>query len=210
MKTQLMATTLATTLFAASSAFAADAGFYIGGSMGETKVKDAPSAAEFDADLAAEGITASSSVDDTDTAWKVFGGYKLNRYLAIEASYVDLGEVSITSNVTTPAIGTVDTNWEALSMTAAAVGILPFAYGFELFGKAGIQYWDVDLSTTPSAANTESETGTDYFYGIGAGYNLTYNIALRAEWERYNNVGDNNTTGEFDVDMWSAGVQFTF
>ncbi len=210
MKTQLMATTLATTLFAASSAFAADTGFYLGGGIGGTKVKDAPSAAELDAELAAGGITASSSVDDTDTGWKVFGGYKFNRYLAVEGSYADLGEVSITSNVTNPPVGTIDIAWEALSMTVAAVGILPLSYGFELFGKGGLQYWDVDLGAMPFAAITESETGTDYFYGIGAGYNLTHNIALRAEWERYNNVGDENTTGESDVDMWSAGVQFAF
>ncbi len=30
--------------------------------------------------------------DDSDSAWKVFGGYKFNRFIALELAYADLGQ----------------------------------------------------------------------------------------------------------------------
>lgn len=216
MKIPFACATLASALLASSTAFAAQPGhFYIGAGLGGTTVTDAPSASEFDSELASIGITASSSVDDTDTGWKLYGGIMFNRNFAVEASYADLGELSIDSRVTAPFNGNLNTTWEAQTVAVSVLGILPLAYNFELFGKVGIHYWDAELTATATAGGgvgtgSDDDTGTDLLYGIGATYNLTNNFALRAEWERYNNIGDDNSTGESDVDMWSAGVQFSF
>ncbi len=216
MRTPLVCTILASALLATPTAFAAGAGhFYIGAGLGGTTVKDAPSASEFDSDLASIGITASSSVDDTDTGWKLYGGYMFNQNLAVEASYADLGELSIDSTITAPLAGTLATTWEAQTLAVSAVGIWPLAYNFEIFGKAGFHYWDAEITATATggggaASGSDDDNGTDVLYGIGAAYNLNDNFALRAEWERYSNIGDDNTTGESDVDMWSAGVQYSF
>src|SRR5688572_8622553 len=35
-----------------------------------------------------------SSFDDSDTTFAVFGGYRFNRYIAVEGGYLDLGEVT--------------------------------------------------------------------------------------------------------------------
>ncbi len=215
MKKHLLITSVAVTLFTAPTAFAANVGGYIGASVGGSKVKDAPSGSEFDAELAAAGITATSSVDDTDNGWKIYGGYKFNQNMAVEGSYADFGELTIDSNVTSPFTGTIHTTWEAQTLAVAGVGILPLAYSMELFGKIGVHYWDVDLQSTASAGGgagsaSESDNGTSLLFGVGAGYNLNNNFALRAEWERYDNVGDDNTTGESDVDMWSVGVMYMF
>ncbi len=217
MKKHLLITSVAVTLFTAPTAFAANVGGYIGASIGGSKVKDAPSGSEYDAQLLAEApsITATSSVDDTDNGWKIYGGYKFNQNMAVEGSYADFGEMTIDSNVTSPFQGTLDTTWEAQTLAVAGVGILPLAYSMELFGKIGVHYWDVDYQRTASAGGgvgsaSESENGTDLLFGVGAGYTLNNNFALRAEWERYGNIGDDNTTGEFDVDMWSVGVMYTF
>jgi opacity protein-like surface antigen len=45
--------------------------------------------------------------------------------------------------------------------------------------------------------------------GLGAQYNLSKSVGLRAEWERYFEVGD-NTTGEMDIDLISVGVVYKF
>lgn len=216
MKMPLACATVASALLATSTAFAAGAEhFYIGAALGGTTVKDAPSAAEFDSDLASIGLTSSSSVDDTDTGWKLFGGYMFNRNLAVEASYADLGELNIDSRITAPFTGNLETTWEAWSLAVSAVGIWPLAYNFDIFGKAGLHYWDAELKATATAGGgvgtgSDDDNGTDVLYGIGAAYNLTDQFALRAEWERYTNIGDDNSTGESDVDMWSAGVQYSF
>ncbi len=216
MKMPLMCSILATSLLAASSALAAAPGGYIGTSFGGTRMS-APSAAEFDNRLeTTTGIIATSSIDDTDTGWKLFGGYRFNRYFAAEGHYADLGELRINSNVTSPFVGTRHTTLEFQTFTASAVGFLPLAHNFEIFAKAGFLYWDADLTVTErdniggTGMASESDNATDLMYGFGAGYKLSEHLALRAEWELYKNLGEVDTTGEIDVEMWSAGIEYVF
>src|SRR5262249_3072638 len=59
-----------------------------------------------DASLNIAGATSQSiSKDETDTAWKIFAGYRLGRYLAVEGGWTDLGKFSATTTVTAPASG---------------------------------------------------------------------------------------------------------
>lgn len=217
MKKRLLHITLTTALFGSSAAFGANAGWHVGVSGGGTEAKDVPSAAELDAQNAADGFTTITSIDDTDTGWKLFAGYKFNRNFAVEGSYTDFGEATADSIVTASPFGTgtVDQSFEAATWGLAALGIVPLGYNFELFGKVGFHYWDAEWTpkvnlTGLSGSTTEDENGTDLFYGIGAGYNFTEMFGVRAEWELFKNIGDDNTTGETDVEMWSAGLQFRF
>jgi len=195
---------------------AADGGWYAGVGVGNAKYKDMPSAAEWDAALLSLGITSTSTVDDSDTAWKLFAGYRFNKNFALEGGYADLGEATWNSTVTVPAAGTVSASWKGKAWSLAAVGILPVSEQFEVFGKIGAHRWDVDLSITATgggavAADSLDDSGTGWLYGVGASYSFTKNMAVRAEWERYKDVGDeNNTGGQSDVDVWSLGLQFKF
>lgn len=222
MRMQLIITTLASTLIVAQTAHAYDFGGYVGVSVGEAKAKDVQSASELDAQNAADGFTTSSSVDDTDTSWKLFIGHKFNRNFAIEGSYNDLGESTadtVVIDAPPPPVGfgtgTLNQTVEAWTLGVAAVGILPLGYNFDLFGKAGVHYWDAEWTVNANLTNlsgsvTEDDNGTDLFYGIGAAYNFTERLALRAEWELFENIGDDDTMGESDVEMWTAGIQLTF
>jgi hypothetical protein len=40
-----------------------------------------------------------TSCEDSDTSWKLLGGYRFNRYIGVEASYVDWGEVTASVNI---------------------------------------------------------------------------------------------------------------
>jgi OOP family OmpA-OmpF porin len=208
---------LASVLCAPAVTFAADTGGYAGISGGRAKAKDALSAAELDALYAADGISANSSVDNTATGWKLFGGYRLNQNLAVEGAYANLGEFSAESVITASPDGTgrVSQKFEARTWSLAATGILPLANNFELFGKGGFHYWDakwgadINLSGLAESAS-EKSNGTDLSYGVGGGYNFTQNIGVRAEWEIYTNIGNTNTTGKTDVELWSLGVNFNF
>ena len=111
-----------------SSAQAADTGFYVGGSLGQSKINDF-NGSDLDAELALEGITSSSSTDDTDTGWKVFAGYQFMKYLAVEGAYVSSGKFKANSVVTSPSAGVVDTEIETDAWTISALGILPLACG---------------------------------------------------------------------------------
>src|ERR1700687_2854672 len=96
-----------------SAVLAQDTGnsFYAGGSIGQSKAKDA-----------CEGVTI--SCDDKDTAWRIFGGYQVNRNFAVELGYADLGKATASGIVSGV---NVNAKAEATAFDLVAVGILPVA-----------------------------------------------------------------------------------
>lgn len=160
-------------------------GFYIGGSIGQMEA-DGDCRAGFTCDL-------------KDSAWKLFGGYQLNRHFAVEATYGDWGDITIgVSGIPVSATGEI---WSA---GVAALGILPLGGDrFGLFGKVGILYTEQEATGSAPGVptQTETETGSELHYGFGALFNFTRNLGVRAEWERLQ---------DSDVDILSIGIQFRF
>ncbi|GGO80936.1 membrane protein [Marinobacterium nitratireducens] len=152
-------------------------GFYAGASIGQATID------------ACDGVT---SCDDDDTSWKIFGGWELNRNIAIEAAWVDLGEISGT-------IGGSAVSAETDGWTLAGKGMLPLNQQFDVFGKLGMIMWDVEGG---GAASGIDDDGTDLIYGIGAQYMFTDQFGIVGEWEWYDI--DN------DVDLFSIGVLTRF
>lgn len=190
-----------------TSAQAADTGFYVGGSFGQSKVSDF-NGSDLDAELATMGITSSSSTDDSDTGWKAFAGYRVMKYLAVEGAYTNFGEATANSIITAPSTGVVNTTLEADAWTVSALGILPLGDKFSLFGRVGVNFWNIDVSATGTgggvtATASDSDEGTDWVYGVGATYSITTNLSVRGEWERYD-------FDDGDVDLLSAGVSWNF
>jgi opacity protein-like surface antigen len=52
-------------------------------------------------------------------------------------------------------------------------------------------------------SDDDSETGITF--GLGLRYDFTRNLGVRAEWQRYQEVGD-----DLDVDVMSVGVIWKF
>ncbi len=86
---KLAAAFSALSLVAAPAAFAQQqeevSGFYLGGGLGQFNAQID------DVDQIDNTV---DSWDEDDTAYKVFGGYRLNRFLAFELDYINLGEPS--------------------------------------------------------------------------------------------------------------------
>jgi len=145
------------------------------------------------------GIGSVSACDEKDSAWKLYGGYQFNRNFAVEATYFNYGSVTATGQTFgVPFRVTGD----ATAFGVAGVGIAPLAARFSLFGKVGLMRSEVDLTAAGiggSAAESDSETGLHV--GIGAMFQATSNVSVRAEWER---------NDELEVDMMSLGVQISF
>lgn len=165
---------------------------YIGGSFGQSDIDD---------DIAA-GLIDSGSVDGKDTAFKIFGGYQLTPNFAIEGAYADLGEATYSGTFGgAPVTGG---KVEVSGFNVSAVGILPLAHRFSLFGKLGLFVWDAEASdVTGGVPFSAKADGTDLSFGLGGAYQLTQNLSLRAEWERFK-------LDNVDADMLSVGVAFRF
>jgi OOP family OmpA-OmpF porin len=218
---KVTAIALGLSLWAISPAHAE--GFYIGLGAGQSKA-DLMSEGELESqvvnallDAGYTNVTASASIDDTDTGWKIFGGWRFHKNFALELTYADLGEAEVNIDGAEGFGGVfgADASSEASSWGLTALGILPLTDKFSVFAKAGMHYWDVDAKVSATASDSgivttlsESygDTGTDLTYGLGATFNITNNLAVRGEWERFEIGGDIDT----DVDLASISVQFKF
>lgn len=146
---------------------------------------------------------ASSACDDTDTAWRFYGGLEVNEFISMEAGYVDLGKATFTGATT----GSAEVN----GMTIALVGTYAITPNVSLIGRGGMNILNLEINeTTAGTPRNTGDTDVAWSLGVGAQYNLTKSIGFRVEFERFFNVGDAATTGEADVDLLSAGVVYMF
>lgn len=191
-------------------AHASEPGWYIGANVGQSR-------ATFDTDeifggLSDRGFTVTSySEDERDTGYKLFGGYQLNRYFALEGGYFHLGEFDF--NAETMPQGTLDGSLELYGVNVDVVGILPFTDKFSAFGRIGVNYAKADASLDGGGAVTtldpnSSERGTNYKLGVGLEYAFTESVAMRVEAERYR--VDDAFDAKGDVDLFSVGVLYRF
>jgi OOP family OmpA-OmpF porin len=157
---------------------AADRGGFLGAGIGRS-----------DIDSSSGGF----SFEDDDTGWKIFGGYKFNPNIAVEAFWVDLGEFSDT------VLG-VPVKLEVDGIGIAGVGILPLNERFSVIAKLGVWAWEADASAGPVSGDDDD---SDIMLGLGGEFNFTEALSARAEWERYSADDD-------DADLLGVSVVFSF
>ena len=81
MVASLLAVSLALTAGSASAQSRSDSGWYLGAQIGQSTV-----------DI--EGCGGGVDCDDKDTAWRILGGYQINRNFAVELGFHEFGDAS--------------------------------------------------------------------------------------------------------------------
>jgi OOP family OmpA-OmpF porin len=140
-------------------------------------------------------LATSTTCDDTDKALRVFGGYQVNRILAAEIGFHNLGKAS-GSTETVKA-----TAWEAV-----AVAAWPITGGLSAYGKLGIFRGNVEGS---GALLPNKETNYGPTFGVGAQLDVSRNLALRGEWQSYPKLGG-STLPKTDINVMSVGALWRF
>ena len=193
------------------SAMAADAGWYAGANVGQSRAKIDD--ASINAALLSLGFAAAATTkNETGTGFKLYGGYQFNKNLAVEGGYFDLGKVSF--DTTTVPAGTLHGDIRNQGgVNLDLVGIIPIQDNFSLFGRIGVQNSETKLSLSGTGAVVVlipnfSKRETNYKAGLGLQFDFTKNIGLRGEWERYR-ISD-GFTGKADVDLFSLGLVVRF
>ncbi|HEY0685389.1 MAG TPA: outer membrane beta-barrel protein [Steroidobacter sp.] len=199
-------------------------GWYFGATGGQAQAD--LDRAEYDAGI--EGVFAqigapltsgSSDLEDTDVSWSLFGGYRLSPFFSLEAGYIDLGaseyRASGTVNPPGPSPSTTasySADVEVSGFTAAAIGMLPLGEMFQLHGQAGVLFTNLEISQAISLtgfgadSDRRSSDSRDFFFGVGGGLNIGEQWTLNLDWQRFKDVGDEDETGETDIDRISLGV----
>jgi OOP family OmpA-OmpF porin len=185
----------------------AQAGEWYGGAgFGQSKINDFSGLCDAILSLAPGGSSCSS--DDKDNGLKIFAGNQINKNAAVEFGYIDLGKGKF--SVSGPGVGGSG-GWETTGFNIALVGTLPVDNSFGLLGRIGIFRWDVDFNVSGLGGSaSESATGADLTYGLGVKYDFNKTTGMRAEWERFKDVGDENKTGQADLDLLSVSLVFKF
>jgi len=178
---------------------------YLGGSMGVGLHKDFCNNATTTA--AAMGNGPVTSCEDSTNAYRAFAGYRFNRNLALEVGYASPGQATAEANVGGPLLP-VRMKTKGWDYT----GILSFQlsgdlYGFGRFGAYTMRSWtDTYVANAPTL--TAAETSTGFTGGIGVGWDLGL-LGVRAEWQRYLNVGGGSVP-EDTIDVISVGALLRF
>ena len=123
-----------------------------------------------------------------------------------EISYGDYGSASAGSFMGTP-LG----DWEASGFQISGTGTFPLGAGFDVIGKIGFARTKIEFMYSPAiGGGSDTATSTKLAVGVGAQYNVSQNLAIRAQYEDLGKVGDVNTTGESKVTLLSVGAVFRF
>ncbi len=173
-------------------ALAQDGRGYFGLSIGPSKAKhwcgsDLPSGA------------ALAACDPRGKGWKMFAGYRINRFIGFEGSFIDFDKASLTA---TSGGETTTVSARATALSAAAVATIPL-WDLELFGKVGIAKVKAE-SHEASLAGTTFKLGkndNEAHVGLGLAYRLTREWDVRAELER---IKDSR------IDFFSLGIQYRY
>src|SRR5712691_4332545 len=168
-----------------------DTGWYVGASVGQSKAKVADCA----------GF---SSCDTKAAAFGILGGYQINRNFAAELGYHDFGRVTLS--------GPGSANIKANAAELVGLGTYPFANRFSVYGKLGAYHAESKASASIAGLGSGSlkDRNTDLTFGLGAQYDVTREAGVRAEWQRYKNVGGDDTGGKSDIDVISIGLIWRF
>jgi OOP family OmpA-OmpF porin len=197
-------------ILSTSVTMAADDGWYGGVSVGRSQA-DLDNASVV-ADMLSTGFTTTSLTDfEDDNGYKLFTGYQFNRNFAIEGGYVSLGEFGYMAELNPLATRRGDTRMMALNIDL--VGILPMTDKLSAFGKIGTAYGQSREQfsghgpvTITRFSNREREM--DYTYGAGFQYDVTPQLGMRIEAERF--TISNNVLRNDNVDLFSLGVVYRF
>lgn len=147
-------------LLALPLAAAQAGGLYVGGGIGSAGIEDSA------------GNPAGASFDESDTAWKAFGGYRFDLLpivsLSAEVGYRDLGNPNAAGR-----------EYQASGFDYAA--LLGWGLGpVELFARLGGMNYD--LEKTAGGMKREFD-GNAPVYGVGARFSL-FGLGVRAEYEK--------------------------
>lgn len=181
-------------------------GIYGGLSAGEGQLRDGTNIC----DSIAQSVGGTVSICDAKSpALRIFGGYQFNSYLAAETGYAFLGGYDISGTVGTAPFVKVA---KATAFDLTGVARLPLGERFSIFAKGGAAWYRAGVSTNSGGATAPaSAKGIIPTYGLGGSWQPWdpygyYHLAFRLEWQRFQDVGNPNTTGQSNVDFFSISI----
>jgi OmpA-OmpF porin, OOP family len=203
--------------FTMSAASAADKGAYVGVAVGQSK---------FDlGDTSTAGLPVKLNAEESDTGMSFVIGYRFNPYFSVEGGYNDFGKATMNADGSFSVSNVLITKTEAYieskgSSLSASLAIPARNWDFGV--RLGAYFANTKLgvkvqghTTTSPVQNMdfsqeESASTVETMASLFAGVTFAEHYRLSLEWTRIPDVGDKEKTGEGDVTMLAAGLQYRF
>jgi OOP family OmpA-OmpF porin len=97
------------------------------------------------------------------------------------------------------------------------VGRVPIGDAFAVYARAGVyaartrtDYAGSGSVIVIDGAERQSKRTTKPAYAIGASYDFSPHFGVRAEWARYDKLGNDLTGGSTDANLVSVGATYRF
>jgi OOP family OmpA-OmpF porin len=127
------------------------------------------------------------------TGWGVFVGHDFNPNFAVEAEYLNLGEIKGSNH-----------SLKSTGFSVSGVGSFPINEQFSLFGKLGYAV----ITGKPGGTFTGSDANNRAVtYGLGGQFNVTPAVGVRLGWDRYH---FNDTALNGNANLFYVGGLFKF
>ena len=142
-----------------------------------------------------------SGSDKHGQAVKVFGGYRFNENLGVEAGYAALG--SFSESVSVGGAG-LKQDGKARSIFAAVTGRLPLGESFALHGRLGLSSGKVSGTDVLPASDSLMGGANSLMLGVGAEYKPLPNVALTVNFDDYGHLSNKVKASSlvFGVHFW--------
>lgn len=156
----------------AAPAAATDPGFYVGAGIGITSLD----VRDFNPDFA------DLRFEEQSFGFKVFGGYRILKYLAVEAGYTDFGNVRSWEGGNLQFFK--EANVDVSVWSGYVVGLVPASDKVDFFAKIGYGSWNLDNTTTADGVTEDlSRTGSDLAFGLGMNFRIKkFGIRVEGDW----------------------------
>jgi hypothetical protein len=204
-------------------------GFYLGGGLGQAnydidygqQVNAAYSGSRFK-------VVYANMTRTQDLAGKAYVGYQFAEPFAVELGYVNLGEPRAQFAVSSTTAGTSNpftrnATYKIQGLNLAAVGRVALNDQWSVHGSVGAFYSQYRYSESGYQASGDAYSfgapnlwQTNLSYGLGVAVRIGGQWLVRADWDRYQDIGNTfsfseSGNGRFSsIDLFSLNLEYRF
>ena len=164
-----------------------------------------------------------TGTENTDLGYQALFGYRFHRFFSAELGLAQFGQLKSTAKADVDfgdGNGFVPSSI-ALTFTAggpmlSAIGILPIGEKFELFGRLGYLFTSSERSLSSKVNGQTGSFGSakgdsqNPVYGVGFALHINQVYSIRGEYQRLDQLGQENRTGAEDVTVIGVGLIIRF
>ena len=152
-------------------------------------------------------VLTNSTLDRDRLGWSVSGGYRFNRYVSVEASFVDLGSIAGPLTYSSGVIlADPQLQFSVKGETLAAVGMLPLGR-WDLLLKGGVFFADTQLQVAGSDTSSQTQHA---LFGLGLDRHFAENWSARLGFTDYLSVGQTSQIRGPNIKVLTGGLTYAF